>query len=96
MLVISSSGSTVKVIRASRQSSSSMITTTPTRVSMFEKRVTMPWLISWLSASMSLVRRDIRVPGRLRVKKPTDILWMCRKTSSRRSWSTRTPTQPTR
>ena len=73
-----------------------MITTTPTRVRVLEKSVTTPVLISWSSASTSLVIREISTPGRLRVKNPIDISWRWVKIRMRRSWSARSPTHPTR
>ena len=63
---------------------------------MLENIVTTPLVTSWLSASMSLVIREIRTPGLRRVKNPIDIDWMWEKTRSRRSCSARVPTQPTR
>ncbi len=62
---------------------------------MLENIVTTPVVTSWLSASMSLVIREIRTPGLRRVKKPIDIDCRWAKTRSRRSCSTRVPTQPT-
>ena len=49
---------------ASCTSRKSRITTTPTSVSALENRVTMPSVTSWLSASTSLVIREISTPGR--------------------------------
>ena len=72
-----------------------MITTTPTRVRVLENIVTTPLVTSWLSASMSLVMREIRTPGLRRVKNPIDIDCRWVKTRWRRSCSTRVPTQPT-
>ena len=85
-----------KVTSASGTSSSSRITTVPTSVSVLEKSVTMPSVTSWSSACTSLVRREISTPVLRRLKKPID--WRCRcvKIRSRRSWSARCPTQPTR
>ena len=96
MLAIASSGKVRKVIRASLTSSRSRITITPTRVSVAENIVTTPLVTSWLSASTSLVIREISTPGLRRVKKPIDIDWMWAKSRSRRSWRARVPTQPTR
>ena len=96
MLATASSGKVRKVISASCTSSSSRITITPTSVSVAWKRVTMPSVTSWLSASMSLVIREISTPGRLRVKKPIDIACRWAKIRWRRSCSARWPTQPTR
>jgi hypothetical protein len=45
----------------------------PEQGQVLEKSVATPSLRTWLSASMSLVIREIRTPGRLRVKKPIDI-----------------------
>ncbi len=73
-----------------------MITTTPTRVSVLENIVTTPSVTSWLSASMSLVIREISTPGLRRVKNPIDIACRWEKIRSRRSWRARVPTQPTR
>ena len=73
-----------------------MITTTPTRVRTLENIVTTPLVTSWLSASMSLVMREISTPGLRRVKNPIDIAWMWVKIRSRRSCSALVPTQPTR
>lgn len=84
------------MISASFTSSSSRITTTPTRVRVLEKIVTTPSVTSCCSASTSLVIREISTPGLLRVKKPIDIPWMWVKIRSRRSCSARVPTQPTR
>ena len=75
-LAIASSGKVRKVISASLTSSRSRITITPTRVSGAENSVTTPLVTSWLSASTSLVMREIRTPGLRRVKKPIDIDWM--------------------
>ena len=63
---------------------------------MLENSVTTPSVTSWLSASTSLVIREISTPGLRRVKKPIDIDWMWEKSRSRRSWRERVPTQPTR
>ena len=73
-----------------------MITTTPTRVSVLEKSVTTPVLISWSSASTSFVIREISTPGRFRVKKPIDISCRWVKIRIRRSCRARSPTHPTR
>ncbi len=96
MLAAAISGKVMKVTRASWASSTSRITTTPTRVSTLENIVTTPSVTSWLSASMSLVMRLISTPGLRRVKKPIDIVCRCEKTRSRRSCRARVPTQPTR
>ena len=72
-LPIASSGKVTKVTRASCRSSSSRITTTPTRVSVLEIRVTTPSVTRVSSASTSFVSREISTPGRFLVKKPIDI-----------------------
>ena len=71
------------------------MTTTPSRVRVLENIVTTPSVTSWLSASMSLVMREISTPGLRRVKKPIDIDCRWAKMRWRRSCSTRVPTQPT-
>ena len=68
----------------------------PTSVSVLEKSVTTPSVTSWSSAAMSLVRREISTPVLLRLKNPIDWRWRWVKIRSRRSWSARCPTQPTR
>ena len=96
MLAIASSGKVMKTTSARPTSSSSMITTTPIRVSRLENSVVTPVEISWSSASTSFVIREISTPGRLRVKNPIDIPCRWVKIRSRRSWSARWPTHPTR
>jgi hypothetical protein len=60
------SGKTASVARASSQSSTKRMTTVPTRMRVFWKRLVTPSVTSWSSASTSFVRRLMMTPARLR------------------------------